>query len=181
MMELPFDLVPLPNSKIPDIRITGSVTRKGNVYTVKFYVSGKINDILFPGLHPEPKRKHGLWQSTCFEFFLAFPEQQPYWEFNISPSGNWNVYRMDSYRQIGFREEELIQSLQLDIRKHLDCFQLHAVADLSPVLASEKQILVGVASIIKTHDGNETYWAVKHIRPQADFHLRESFTLVLEG
>ena len=173
----PFELVPLLDSKIPDIKITGSMAREENVLTVKFFLSGKIDEILLPDLNPQPGRKYALWLATCFEFFLAFPGQPHYWEFNLSPSGDWNVFRMDSYRQIGFREEELIQSPRLEIRNDTDCFQLEVVTDLTPILEQEELLQAGIAAVIKSHDGYETYWALTHLNSQPDFHLRESFLL----
>jgi hypothetical protein len=178
-MRLSFELVPLPDSKIPEIKITGSIAREGNELTVKFSLSGKIDDILLPDLNLQPCRKHALWLTTCFEFFLAFPGQPQYWEFNLSPSGDWNAFRMDSYRQVGFREEELIQSPRLDIRNGTDGFHLEAVTDLTPILAGEALIQAGITTVIKACDGHETYWALTHFTSQADFHLRESFILQL--
>jgi hypothetical protein len=34
-------------------------------------------------------RKDGLWTATCFEAFLALPDQSRYWEINLSPNGDW--------------------------------------------------------------------------------------------
>src|SRR5262245_47150312 len=45
-----------------------------------------------------------LWESTCFEAFLARAGSPEYWEVNLSPSGDWNVYRFDSERT-GMRPE----------------------------------------------------------------------------
>lgn len=181
MIEHSFELIPFPDPGIPDIKITGSVLQKGSVLTVQYAMSGTIEDILFPRLNPQPGRKDGLWLATCFEFFLAFPDQPQYWEFNLSPSGDWNAYRMDAYRQISFQEEELIQSLHLEIKKSVDCYHLETVVDLHPLLKAENTLLLGVASIIQTLDGHETYWALTHSSPRADFHHRESFILALEG
>jgi hypothetical protein len=144
-------------------------------------LSGAIEEVLFPHLNPQPGRKKDLWRNTCFEFFLAFPDQPQYWEFNLSPSGDWNAYRMDAYRQISLQEEELVRGLRLDIRRNVDCYHLESVADISPILISEKQLLMGISSVIQTLDGHVTYWALNHPSSQADFHQRESFILALEG
>jgi hypothetical protein len=173
----PFELVPLLDSKIPEIKITGSIARERNVLIVKYFLSGKIDEILFPELNPQPGRKYALWLATCFEFFLAFPGQPQYWEFNLSPSGDWNVFRMDSYRQIGFREEESIQNPRLDKRQNMNYYQLNVTFDLRPILVPDMQIQAGIASVIKTQDGHETYWALTHLNSRPDFHLRESFLL----
>ncbi len=180
-MEHSFALIPFPGPGIPKIKITGSVVREENILTIQYALSGTVEDILFPALNPQPGRKTDLWRKTCFEFFLALPDQPQYWEFNLSPSGDWNVYRMDAYRQISFQEEELIHSLRLDIRRNADCYRLETAVDISPMLIAEKQLLVGIASVIQARDGHETYWALIHPGSQADFHQRESFILALEG
>ena len=139
MMENSFALIPFPDPGIPKIKITGSVVREGNVLTIQYTLSGTIEGILFPHLNPQPGRKDGLWQTTCFEFFLALPDQPPYWEFNLSPSGDWNVYRMELYRQVTLQEEQRIPRLQLDIRRNMDCYDLGTVVDIGPILAAEKK------------------------------------------
>jgi hypothetical protein len=180
MMELPFELVPFPDPELPDIRITGTIFRENHIFTIQYSLSGKIDDILLPVLNPNPCRKQELWLGTCFEFFLARPDQPQYWEFNFSPSGDWNVFHMDAYRRIGFHEEDLIQNPCLDIGSEVDCFELEAAMDLSPILAPETLIQAGVTAVVQSRPGpNETYWALIHPRPQADFHLRESFILTL--
>jgi hypothetical protein len=179
MMEHSFALIPFPDPGIPKIKITGSVVREGNVLAIQYSMSGSIETVLFPASNPRPGRKTGLWQKTCFEFFLAFPDQPQYWEFNLSPSGDWNVYRMDAYRQISFQEEELIRNLRLDIQRDGTGCHLGAVVDISPIFSAGKQLLMGISGVIQTMDGHETYWALSHPSDQADFHQRESFILQL--
>ncbi len=181
MTEHSFELVPFPDPGIPKINIRGGVVREGNVLTVQYALSGAIDGILFPHLNPQPGRKNELWQTTCFEFFLAFSDQPQYWEFNLSPSGDWNIYRMDAYRQISFQQEESIRSLRLDIHRDADGYHLGAVVDIGPILVAEKQLLMGISSVIQTPAGHATYWALTHPTQQADFHQRESFILALEG
>jgi len=120
-----------------------------------------------------------LWTATCFEFFLGIADHAQYWEFNMSCSGDWNVYSMDAYRRIGFREETAIQRLQLEVQDKTDCLLVDAIVDLNPVIQKEDLIQAGISSVIQTRDRIETYWALAHPSPQADFHLRESFTLQL--
>ena len=181
MMEQLFELVPFPDPGIPILRITGSAVRSGNLLTVLYSLSGTVNSVLFPSLNPQPGRKNELWMATCFEFFLARPDRPQYWEFNLSPSGDWNVYRLDAYRRKRSPEEKLVRDLRLEIQNRPGCFRLQTVVELSRILGSEKQLVMGVACIIQTLDGHETYWALTHPSPQADFHRRESFILALEA
>ena len=66
-----------------------------------------------------PARKHGLWEETCFEFFLGVKDSPRYWEFNLSPAGHWNVYRFAGYRQ-GMEEETAFTALPFRDRRGSD-------------------------------------------------------------
>lgn len=140
-------------------------------------MAGNLGAVALPSLNTNPARKDELWRTTCFEFFLAIKNTSQYWEFNISPSGDWNVYVMDAYRQVGMREETRIKQFPFDVRKEAGGLSLEMTINLDPIIASEKPIEVGIASVIQAKNGKETYWALLHPRPEADFHARESFVL----
>jgi len=181
MTEQSFSLIPFPAPGLPQANITGRIAREKGILAIHYLLSGKIEDVLMPPPSVNPARKDELWKSTCFELFLGITNSPQYWEFNFSPSGEWNVYRMDAYRRIGFREETSIQRLQLEIQNEADGFVLNATVDLNPVFQQSQLLDVGIAAIIQTNDGNATYWALNHSAPYADFHLRESFILALAG
>lgn len=140
-------------------------------------IAGNLGTVALPALNANPARKDELWRTTCFEFFLAIKDTLQYWEFNMSPSGDWNAYVMDAYRQVGMREETRIKRSPFDVRKEADSLSLEMAMILDPIVASEKPIEVGIASVIRTKNGKETYWALLHPRPEAGFHARESFVL----
>ena len=179
MTEQSFSLIPFPASKIPAISITGKISRQTNRIALLYSLSGNTDDVFLPPRALNSIRRDELWKTTCFEFFLAIKDQPQYWEFNFSPSGNWNIYRMDAYRRIGFREETLIPSLEFEMQRKADIIFLNATIDLSPIVRESQLLDVGVTAIIQTKDNDETYWALLHPAPQADFHLRESFVCSL--
>ena len=179
MTEHLFSLVPFPTVNISEIAITGKIARQNNRLSVYFFITGKTEEILFPKLTGHPTRKDDLWKATCFEIFLAIPHQPSYWEFNLSPSGDWNVYHMDEYRRVGFREETQIQQLLFSVRKESGRISVGSSVDISPIISIEHPIEVGITSVIQSSDGRETYWALTHPNPQPDFHLRKSFILLL--
>ena len=184
MTEQPFSLIPFPAQNIPDITITGKISLQNDLLVLHYSLLGKIGNVLLPAASASPRRKNELWKTTCFEFFLAIKDQPGYWEFNMSPSGDWNVYRMDAYRRAGFREETSIQRLQLEAKREAGMFVLSAAIDLNPIFQhgfASQLLEAGITAIIQTKDGDETYWALAHPAPYADFHLRESFTLALAG
>jgi hypothetical protein len=174
-----FELNPYPVEDVPEIEIVGTVERIGNQLSLCYEVRGDVGSIL---LHPPstPARKDDLWMATCFEFFLAVPGTLGYWEFNMSPAGDWNVYRMDEYRRVGFREESAIRKLPFRFQKEKTELSLDIVMDLSPIIQPEEKIEIGISAVIQTMDKKETHWALSHPNEwasQPDFHLRESFVL----
>jgi hypothetical protein len=180
-MALSFSLIPFPAPSVPNLTIKGTLFRQTNILTIQYVLHGKIGNILLPDLSAISTRKDELWKTTCLEFFLAVKDSPQYWEFNMSPSGDWNVYHMDAYRRIGFREEILIQQLPFQVQKDANSLVLDASVDLNPIIQVKQDLEIGITAIIETKDGNETYWALVHPAPQADFHLRESFILGMAG
>ena len=170
-----FRLVPYPANDIPAIEITGKIARVKNQLSIHYLADGETQNILLP--KPAARsRKDNLWRATCFEFFLAVPGRPEYWEFNMSPSGEWNAYRMDAYRQVNMREETRIPSLPFEFRRG-DDIMLDLSVDLSSIARSGQSLQLGITAIIQTRDGSETYWALSHPGKHADFHVRESFRL----
>jgi hypothetical protein len=170
-----FSLIPYPAGNLPKIEITGGINRADNQLSIRYEISGEVDSISFPDPSASLSRKDDLWKTTCFEFFLAVPNQPQYWEFNVSPSGDWNIYKMDAYRRVGFREEISIKQLAFQF----ELPDLELSVDLNPLFPSTQPLQIGITAIIQTKDGNETYWALAHPGPQADFHLRESFILFM--
>ena len=181
MIEHPFTLVPFEAPQIPAISLTGTLSVENHVLTAHYLLAGDIQTVLLPSPSPAPARKDHLWQATCFEFFLAIKNQPGYWEFNMSPSGDWNVYRMDAYRRIGFHEETAISKLPFEFKKESSGCTLDVSVDLTPLIQDAAEIQIGITAVIQLRDGRETYWALCHPAPYADFHLRESFILAPVG
>lgn len=181
MTNASFRLVPFPGGDIPEISITGKISLPNRILILHYLLEGKIEEILFPRRSVEPGRRDELWKMTCFEFFLAIKDQPQYWEFNLSPSGDWNIYYMDAYRRVGFRQEESIQRLRLDVQRAEGSLYLDALVDLDPILEPGVSLDLGITAIIQAADGKETYWALIHPGVVPDFHLRESFVLELTG
>jgi hypothetical protein len=181
MTEHSFSLIPFPDSNIPDFDITGTVSRTKNVLDVHFVVKGHTDVIFFPEVTAHPQRQDDLWKTTCFEFFLAIPDTPEYWEFNLSPSGNWNAYHMDAYRQVGLREEASIQQLQFSVEIGMESVVVDTAVDLTPFIGEHQKIQAEITSVIQDKYGHETYWALTHPGSKADFHRREGFILLLDS
>jgi hypothetical protein len=181
MLEQSFSLVPFAPNELPNVSISGTVARDGTVLFLRYLLAGDLREIALPAPGTNPARAYDLWKATCFEFFLAKGDQPEYWEFNLAPSGDWNAYRMDAYRRVGFGAELLVQALPITTQSEADVFILTAAVNLGGLLRTEESVRVAIAAVLQERDGRETFWALSHPASQPDFHLRESFILALEG
>ncbi|WP_255023519.1 DOMON-like domain-containing protein [Cyanobium sp. T1G-Tous] len=115
------------------------------------------------------------------EFFLAAADQTDYWEYNLSPSGDWNVYHLDSYRK-GLAEEPAYKQLPFNVMRDDKQLSLSLTCALPPVLATPTAaagLEVGVSAVLQSSSGELTYWAVAHPGSEPDFHHRGGFCLKL--
>jgi hypothetical protein len=179
MTDQAFALIPFPAATLPGISITGQISLQKHIVELHYLLAGQTDEILLPPRAEKPGRKDDLWKMSCFEFFLAMEGQPGYWEFNMCPSGDWNVYRMEKYRRVGFKEETSIQELPFVVSYEGDTFTLDIAVDLHPILQPNQALEIGITAVIQTLERQETYWALTHPARKADFHLRESFILAL--
>ncbi len=170
-----FSLQPFHKSESSDLKISGNIARNMNYFTIHYILSGNLPEVAIAPLSDTPVRKHELWADTCFEFFLGIPNSPRYWEFNLSPSGNWNVYRFDAYRQ-GMQEETAFTTLPFSVLLKSDSLALTLDVDLEPI--SLQPLEVAVTTVIN-FNSQVTYWALTHKGEAADFHLRNSFIIEL--
>ena len=156
--------------------LAGTLARQSNTLVICYTLRGPLRELALPAIAPHPVRQHDLWQTTCFEFFLAIKDAPQYWEFNLSPAGHWNVYRFDAYRQ-GMREELAWTALPVRIEQQSHSFLLVLELDLSPIFPPDRSLEVAISTIIQLKAGEVTYWALTHPGSQADFHWRDSFMI----
>lgn len=179
MKNKPFSLQPFQkNSFLSDLNITGSIARRSDILSICYKVQGRLSEICLPEITDTPARKNNLWENTCFEFFLAVRDLPPYWEFNLSPSGDWNVYYFQGYRA-GMKEEMSFSSLPFVTRRDSELFLLDFECDLERIVDKHKPIEIAISAVIKYTNNNLSYRALTHCGSKADFHLRDSFMIKL--
>ncbi|MEH1843123.1 MAG: DOMON-like domain-containing protein [Nostoc sp.] len=201
MNDQTFSLKPFPSTKsLPNLKIAGNIARNYNQLSICYTLGGDLKEIalaLAQRLVEKPTvplllsklpiadapsnkslRKDELWKDTCFEFFLGIKDSQRYWEFNLSPTGYWNVYRFDGYRQ-GMQEETAFEKLPFSVQNQADSLALALDVDLDKIISAEQEIELAITTVVKHRDGEVTYWALTHQATEADFHLRDSFIIKL--
>ncbi len=161
MNPMRFLLKPFPGEGNPaGLTIGGSIGRRADTLSVLCEVRGNLSKVLIPAAADAPRRRDRLWEETCLELFLGTEGSGEYWEFNLSPSGHWNVYRFTSYRE-GMREETAVTSLALR-RPNGPGGAPPRRGDRSSArsLPAGKDLAASVAAVIGTTDGGKSHWAL---------------------
>ena len=164
---------------IKHLHIHGSLVRSATSLQVSYELSGNVDDVLLPPPpSSSPRRKDGLWQATCFEFFVAATGSPQYWEINLSPSGDWNVYAFTEYRH-GMHEEAALAALPCTVHRQLESYRLALDFPLAQLIAPDQPIEVAISAVLLGDNGQRGFYALTHCGSQPDFHQRESFLLRL--
>ena len=160
------------------LALGGSVHRDGDRLSLRYRLEAPDGLVLVPPAIAAPRRCYDLWTSTCFEFFLAEPGAEPYWEGNLSPNGDWNLCRLTGYRQ-GLAPEPAIGALPFVVEREGGGLDLAVTLDLGALPLAGRPLELAVTAVVELRDGEILYWALAHPGEQADFHWREGFGLRL--
>ena len=137
---------------------------------LRFRVDG-CGDLRVPKPQP-PLRTDGLWQTTCFELFLAVGGGS-YREFNFSPSGQWAAYGFSGYRSksVAF-EPAAVPDIAIDSGPGV--FTLTAFLAAEDLVSAQHAALTAV---LEEERGRMSYWAPRHPSLKPDFHNPACFVL----
>ena len=179
-----FRLVPFDPAAAPArVQLEGDLQRTDGLLHLRYRLGDPSGAIRIPPADPAPARRDGLWSRTCLELFLAVPGEAAYWEFNLSPSGDWNVYRLSGYRQ-GLAAEQAVVALPFAVERRGDGVELELAFELAPLVADDQPLQVAVTAVLEQHapagdsgEGPLSFWALGHPGPEADFHDRAGFLL----
>lgn len=166
-----------------DLRLEAEARISDTVLELRFRLSGPLDPILLPAASADPQRRDELWQSTCFEAFLALDGRPGYWELNLAPSGDWNLYTLSDYRQ-GLRPEPRVNRLAITSGRQLleaaggERFELGLQLDLAALLPAGQPLLLSATAVLEHRDQGCSYWAWRHAGREPDFHRRESLLTI---
>lgn len=179
MSPIDFNLICHP-ANLPEsgIRIDGRIQRRHGLLSITYVLQDPAGLVPIPSQAIPATRSHGLWERTCFECFIAVDNAKDYWEINLSPTGDWNVYRFDDYR-LGMRQAAAFETLPVKTDKKGTTLELQCVLDLSPITPARRPIEIGLSAVVQGSAGKNSYWALVHPGPRPDFHHRSGFILML--
>jgi hypothetical protein len=167
-------------SAISGVYVDCSRTRDGNL-SVSFHTTGATNEIRIPS----PRAStfvEGLWQHSCFEVFISADEGPGYYEYNLSPSGQWALFEFRGYRDGEPRADPDFKPV-MQFETSTPTFRLEALLPLARVdpRSETSRLRIGLSAVIEHCDGTLGYWALRHPAEAPDFHDANSFALTLEA
>ena len=170
------------NEQTADLFLNAEVSRSETTLSIVYTLSGDLSSVVIPPVGQGRERRDRLWEKTCFEFFIMQGEKpsktSPYWEFNLSPTGDWNVFALSGYRD-GLKEETAFSAMPFTIQTASTELQLEISVDIDPLLLTTEPLFLGMSAVILLAQEQETFWAVAHPSSEADFHHPDSFVIRL--
>lgn len=177
-MENEFSLIPFggPVSGVKDV--SGTISLENGVFAVAYRVTADIESLVMDAPATVPVRRDGLWKGSCFEFFVQGVGRDAYHEVNLSPSGDWNVYRFTGYRG-GMMEESALDSLESTLVLEGEGATVRCHVPFGGWCKLTSAMRVGISCILLHRTGTQSYWALSHPGPKPDFHDSRAFHIRL--
>ena len=141
---------------------------------LRYFVDCDLENLVLPS-PAEPQRTDGLWNTSCFEFFLRKPDSPRYFEFNFSSSSQWAAYGFDDYRE-GMTDWDTPRP-EIGNDASDTHFALEATIILPQSEAGKWE--AALSAVIHERGDIKSYWAIEHPEGAPDFHHRDCFALKL--
>jgi hypothetical protein len=168
---------PLPG--LEDLTLMVELDRAPQQLQLRYQLTGPVDRLVLPPRAARPERRNDLWQSTCLELFMAESGRSGYRELNLCPSGHWNLYQLDGYRQ-GLRPDPAVAVLPTVLQRAPGALTLAVALPLAPLGLADRPLELGLTAVLDGGPGcGVGYWALHHPAAEADFHHRGGFTLQL--
>lgn len=165
-----------PFKKNEDFTVSSDVSLNGSKLSFQFKIEDLKSKLKLPDMKDSAKRVIGLWDNACFEAFWSYEGSPSYFEMNLSPNGNWNVFEFVNYRSPGFPNLKESRAWRLTSYKRSEN---SFAADFETEVAFEsgRSLDFSLNAILVTKSGEKSFWALEHFGEKPDFHKRESFLL----
>ena len=170
-------LIPFGAPPSPAPQVVARVDRDGAWLRLAWRITGPATAVRRPPPAGAPARRDELWRHTCLEAFVGSAGAPAYWEVNVAPSGDWNLYRFDGY-PTGMAAEER-SGVTASVRDAGDVLAVSATVDVGPLGLAASALDVALTAVVEDAAGARTYWALRHGGPEPDFHRRDGFVVRL--
>ena len=168
-----FELIPFEH--IDELSISGELIFFEGEIQVTYLLSDLEEKINFE-YELNNQRVIGLWENTCFEFFILSPAGD-YYEFNFATNLNWNIFHFKNYRS-KLKEAKDCPVPLIDVREN----KLHFTYNLNSLpkdFYKMGKMKVGITAVLKDKNSKLTYWSLAHPKDKADFHSQVGMTISL--
>ncbi|WP_372654284.1 hypothetical protein [Halobacteriovorax sp.] len=135
---------------------------------LNYKLQGNLNSIKLPKKN-ELKREIGLWETTCFEFFLLNDFDKSYYEFNFSPSGKWNCFFFKNQGDPLKEAECRVNNFECITEENN--FEMRIELDMTSLGQSFRRVDEFKMNLTTVIDSDSlSYWALEHGKERPNFH-----------
>ena len=173
-------LSPHPANRQTAVReLVVDLSRQHDRLLLSYRLAADVSALLVPAPAP-PARVDGLWRHTSFEAFVAPTGSSEYWEYNLSPSGEWAAYHFSAYRT-GMTPLEQGAAPVIAVSAEESQLTLDATLDLGWLARGRglAGLRLGLTAVIEDRAQGLSYWAIQHAAEKPDFHRADSFVVAL--
>lgn len=156
--------------------LSGTVLWQGSNLEIAFCLKGPLHQLRNLDAPGAAQRRDRLWESTCFEAFVADPQERGYWEVNLASNGDWNLYRLDGYRE-NLRPEARVDALPHRWQRQPEQLNLSLQLNWQGLIPADA-IDLSLTAVLDHREHGCSFWAVHHAGAEPDFHQRQSFLRV---
>ena len=175
-------LIPFDRAQSPAVLATAEfVWTEDGPLELSFSLGPKLAESCIDGLlfncaktDKTPQRQDNLWSHTCFEAFLTRPSDEGYWEVNIAPNGDWNLYQFSGYRTGGMAEP-LAEPPEVRFSMDRVACRCTIQIPLQPWWPLAEIPEIALTMVLEDRSSSLSYWALSHPADKPDFHDRRGF------
>ena len=167
-----------PFAEAPPVTVRAGAECRPEGLFLRYLLGGELSSLFLPPRGDAPSRQDKLWETTCLECFFGLRDLPGYWEVNLSPTGDWNVYAFTDYRQ-GMRMETAIGALAITTTASSDTLAITVLLPTAKLFGPDETIQAGLCAVLQERSGQKSFWALTHPAAQPDFHARQGLVLEL--
>ena len=155
-----------------NITVKTIIQLQDNLLKLNYQIVGDLSNYHFPQ-NSKQQRADELWLDSCFELFISHPHKNEYWEINISPSTEWNIYHFTSYKE-DMRVSNIISTPTIKSYRYEHEYKL----SFETIIQKEnfdKLLLINLCVILLDKKGVRNFYSMDRREGSPNFHDRACF------